>query len=440
MELLNTITSAILTALGVFVAFKFVYIVLGILLKRKEYPDTDERRNMAIIIAARNEAKVIGNLIDSLHKQNYDKDKITIFVVADNCTDNTAEICREMGAIVYERFDKTKARKGWGLEFLFDNIERDYGITSFDGFIFFDADNLVDGNFVMEMNKAAATGVRVAVGYRNTKNFESNFVASAYGIHFCRSTLTYHRGRNWLNCSTHIAGTGYYVASDILKNGWHYHSLTEDAEFTMDLISGGEKVAFVETAEFYDEQPTSLVVAWKQRLRWTRGRLVCFFKGAGKEIKGLFKGKFLNRWSNYDNFWYMFPYALFTFLIGAIYPVTSAIITLISGQPLPWLFWLKSVGTAIATTWVSQILIGALVLIREHKHIKCSVGRQIAYLLLFPWFELINIPLLICSCFIDVKWNPIEHKINKKIEMLTDTPADEQPVVEVEEQTTEDVK
>lgn len=421
MEILNTITSTILTIFGIFVAFKFVYIFIGVLAPNgKSYPDTDERKKYGIIIAARNEAKVIGNLIDSLHKQNYDQDKLTIFVVADNCTDNTAEICRDMGAVVYERFDKTKARKGWALEFLFDNINRDYGITSFDGFIFFDADNLVDTNFISEMNRAVVSGARVAVGYRNTKNFESNFVSAAYGIHFCRSTLTYHRARNILKVSTHIAGTGYMVASDILQNGWHFHTLTEDAEFTMHLISSGEKIHFVESAEFYDEQPTSLVVAWKQRLRWTRGRMVCFFKNGYKELKGLFKGDAPNKWSNYDNFWYMFPYALFTFLIGAIYPATSAIITLVSGQSLPWLFWLKSVGTGILSTWISQVLIGALVLIREHKHIKCSVGRQIGYLLLFPWFELINVPLLICSCFINVKWHPVEHKINKNIEMMSE--------------------
>ena len=153
MATLDTVTSVIITLLGLFYAYNVLYLILGFFGKSKTYEETDVKKKYAIVISARNEERVIGNLLDSLNKQNYDKNLIKIFVVADNCTDNTAKICRSKGAICYERFDPSKARKGWALEFLFENIKRDYGIESFDGYIVFDADNVVDANFVREMKK-----------------------------------------------------------------------------------------------------------------------------------------------------------------------------------------------------------------------------------------------------------------------------------------------
>lgn len=122
-------------------------------MKSKKYEETDKEYSYGIVIAARNEEKVIGNLIDSIRKQTYNQDLIKIFVVSDNSTDNTASLCRSKGAIVYERFNKEQVSKGYALEFLFSNIQRDYGITSIDNYIIFDADNLLDKNYIYEMNK-----------------------------------------------------------------------------------------------------------------------------------------------------------------------------------------------------------------------------------------------------------------------------------------------
>ena len=103
--------------------------------------------------------------------------------------------------------------------------------------------------------------------YRNTKNFDVNFVSSAYGIHFYRSSAMYHRPRQRLGTCTHIAGTGYVLRSRLLKGGWHYTSLTEDAELTQYMAARGEKIIFCEAAEFFDEQPHSFKVMFRQRLR-----------------------------------------------------------------------------------------------------------------------------------------------------------------------------
>ena len=422
MDTLNQITSLIITLLGLFVAFNVLYMALCFFCKKRKFKETDIKKKYAFIISARNEEKVIGNLLDSLNRQNYDKNLLKIFVVADNCQDRTAEVCRQKGAIVYERFEPEKARKGWALEFLFENIKRDYGIESFDGYIVFDADNVVDANFTHEINKAFATGEGgIVTGYRNTKNFSTNMISASYGIHFCRSVMTLHRPRQVLHTATHIAGTGYLISSKLLKDGWHHHELTEDTALTLDCVAKGEKILFCEDAEFYDEQPTNVFVSIRQRLRWTKGRLVCFFKYCGKLFKGIFTAPKNREWACYDMIVYVFPYALFTLILGAIYPITSAIIALANGQALPVLDWLVTIGTTLLTSYITGFLQGALVLIRERKHIKCTKIKQVFFLFFWPWFDMINVILLILSCFIDVKWKPIAHNDTTTIDELTDT-------------------
>ncbi|UKI49536.1 MAG: glycosyltransferase family 2 protein [Clostridium sp.] len=116
---------------------------MGFFMRGKKFEKAPMDKKYACVISARNESQVIGNLIDSIKRQSYPSELVTIFVVADNCTDNTAEICRNLGAIVYERFDKNHVSKGYALEFLFDQIEKDYGILSNDYYLIFDADNLL---------------------------------------------------------------------------------------------------------------------------------------------------------------------------------------------------------------------------------------------------------------------------------------------------------
>ena len=142
----SKINSVLGTILSVIVIHKAFYFVIGMFFTRKFKP-AKENHKYGICIAARNEKYVIGNLIDSINKQDYPKDKYKIFVVADNCTDNTAEIARSKGAIVYERFDDKHKTKGFALQFLFKNIEKDYGTDNFEGFFIFDADNLLKSNY-----------------------------------------------------------------------------------------------------------------------------------------------------------------------------------------------------------------------------------------------------------------------------------------------------
>lgn len=434
------------------------FTVLGLLLPKKEFPDTSNKHTYGVVICARNEHLVIGNLIDSIHAQTYDSDKIKIFVIADNCSDNTAEICRSKGCTVYERFDKEHARKGYALEFGFEQINRDFGIESLDGYIVFDADNLLHPNFIHELNKAFDTGAGIAVGYRNTKNFDRNFISAGYGIHFYKSVAFSHRPRTWLGTSTYLAGTGFVIASRLLKNGWHYTCLTEDTQFTLNAVANGEKIIFCEDAEFFDEQPYEVKVMIRQRMRWVKGRLYAFlttcprlfigiFVHMWRAIRSLLRIKpeepekileqFWRSFACYDMICYSFPTGIYYGLRQYVKPLlrwfVSGIITVSIGTKLSLTGVLGGIASGLlfflvdrGIDFITRIPRECLVVLRERKHIHCPLPKLILYTLVSPWFDLLDTPLAVCALFSTSRWKPIKHDAVISIDQLTDKQMPEQ--------------
>ncbi len=298
----SKINSVLGTILSVIVIHKAFYFVIGMFFTRRFKPAKNYHK-YGICIAARNEKYVIGNLLDSINKQDYPKDMYKVFVVADNCTDETAEIARSKGAICYERFDDKHKTKGFALQFLFKNIAKDYGIESFEGFFIFDADNLLKQNYISKMNDAFDSGCSIITSYRNTKNFDENWIASTYALHWIRSIRTNHRARSVLRLATNIQGTGFLFTNEIVRNGWIYTSLTEDRALTADAVAQGYQITYQDEAEFFDEQPVSLKIALRQRLRWAKGHLQAFVQTGPYLFINIFFGKrFLKaNWKNYKH-------------------------------------------------------------------------------------------------------------------------------------------
>ena len=274
--------------------YKKGYYIIGLFFTRKFKPAKNKHK-YAILIAARNEKNVIGNLLDSINKQDYDMSLVTTFVVADNCTDNTAEIARNHGAVCYERFDNDHRTKGYALEFLLDKIEEDYGRMNFEGYFIFDADNLLNTDYISRMNDSFDEGCKIITSYRNTKNFDENWIASTYALHWIRSIRANHRARSVLRLATNIQGTGFLFTNEIVKNGWHYTSLTEDRALTADAVAQGYQITYNDKAMFYDEQPTSLKVALRQRTRWSKGHLQAFVESGPYLFINIFLGKWYVR-------------------------------------------------------------------------------------------------------------------------------------------------
>ncbi len=224
-----------------------------------------------IVIPTRNEEKVIGSLVQSLQKQNYPKDMYEIFVVPNNCTDDTEGAARRAGATIINCTVPVKF-KADALKFTFHKLQSREDI---DAFVIFDADNLVHPDFLARMNDALCEGVQVAQAFRDAKNMKDNWITGGYTLFYFVQNFFYNRARMNYAGSATINGTGFVMRKEVVKDGFNTVTITEDSEFTAQCAIRGIQVAFVEDAITYDEHPITFKESWKQRKRWTSGTLNC---------------------------------------------------------------------------------------------------------------------------------------------------------------------
>lgn len=273
LEIIRTlmkISSQILSAFVFIVSMYYLCISFFGLYKKKEVNNVEPKKSFALLVAAHNEEKVIQDIIYSLKRLDYPKELYDIFVIADNCTDKTAAIGRNAGALVYERFSKTKKGKGYALEWMFDKIFK--LDKKYDAVAIFDADNLASRNFLREMNNKLCNGFKVVQGYLDSKNPTDTWITGSYSIAFWTSNRMFQLSRRNLGLSNQLGGTGFCIDTETLKElGWGATCLTEDLEFTCKLVLNGCKVGWAHEAVIYDEKPLTLSQSWWQRKRWMQG-------------------------------------------------------------------------------------------------------------------------------------------------------------------------
>jgi len=214
MEYLYILQQALMWLITIFWAYNIGISVCS-LIKFKEKPLlVDKEHKFMALIPAHNEEKVIANLVESLKKQNYPKDKFDIFVIADNCTDKTAEVARNAGAIVYERTDPDHKTKGYAMQWFFNKKNEEK--AEYDAVCVFDADNIVDKNFLKNMNKKLCQGEEIVQGYRDIKNPTDSWISSGYALFYWTQHKFYHLARYNAGLSPLMNGTGFMVSNLIL--------------------------------------------------------------------------------------------------------------------------------------------------------------------------------------------------------------------------------
>ncbi len=404
MQYLYIIQQALVWIITIFWLYQLIISVCS-LVKLKDKPMlVNKNHRFMAIIPAHNEENVVAELIESLKKQDYPKELYDIYVIADNCTDNTAYVAKNAGAIVYERFDPEKKTKGYALDwFLKQKIEED---AQYDAFFIFDADNIVDKNFIKNMNKKLCQGEDVVQGYRDIKNPTDNWITAGYAIFYWTMNRFYHLARYNVGLSPLINGTGFMVRFDIVKpNGWDTKTLTEDIEFSLKRIINGKKLGWATDAIVYDEQPLGFKQSWKQRTRWTVGHMQCIKEYTKPLANAIKEHKTI---MNFDGFLY---------IIGSI-PMFVATLALLflnfvmyagNGMTTPELVinilryviptFLLPIGTAVLIMWLDK------------RPIKPMVKGLLCYPLFLGSWLLINFKCLFKR---DTSWDKIEHvrKIN----------------------------
>ncbi len=358
----------------------------GGLFRKKETITHKPQKTFAVLVAAHNESAVIAPLIENLKQLDYPRDMYDIFVICDNCTDNTAEIVRAHGAYACERFDSSKRGKGYGIEWMLENLwamPRQY-----DAVVMFDADNLVEKNFLMVMNDRLCKGARVIQAYLDSKNPFDSWVTLSYAVTYWFTNRMWQLARHNLGLPNTLGGTGLCIESKLLKEmGWGATSLTEDLEFATRCIERGIYPTWAHDTKVYDEKPIDLKASMRQRLRWMQGH----YDVAGRYIGSVLRNGIKQmRLGMLDAAFYLFQ------------PMYVLIVTLMSFLFIGKFFDLQSVmpfaqyvpSWLIYTSTAIFYLLPVLALYLEKVPLKAYLG-----LLYLPLFFLTWLPIFFYAFF-----------------------------------------
>ena len=440
-HVVNLVFSVITTVFGLMMLHFVILQFVGIFGKKK-FPKAKTQHKYGLIIPARNEEAVIGNLIKSIQKNDYPQDKIEILVVAHNCTDATAQIARNLGATVYEYNNPNERTMGYAIRHIFERIRADKGVENYDGFFIFNADNILSKDYLTKMNDAfdATHGESIITSYRNSKNFGTNLISGLASMYFISGCVTEARGRTVVGCATHVQGTGYVFNSALVKDGWPYVSLTEDWEFSADQIIKGHTISFCNDAVFYDEQPTTAKVMWRQRVRWSKGHIMACVTRFKDLLKSLFASpkKHPNKGSLYDFLIiYTVPVVLVTIGINVLQIICylfAPLFGLSIGVAL--LGWLKSFGFSVGVYYVLLFLQAILLFITERHRIKGINGWQkILIVLTWPLFVALQFIIDVVALFTrNCPWHVIPHTDTTNFEQLDELHDTTKAVKEEKEQ------
>lgn len=446
-EIFHKINFGIEVAFGVWttiMVYCTVLMIIGLLPCRK-FKKTDKLNTFAVLVSARNEEQTIGQLVDSVKKQDYPADKITCFVIAHNCTDKTAEIARNAGAIVYEFNDprakehpRKYARKGHAYKYFFEKIKADYpnGIETFDATVMFDADNVLARDCIARLNDGMVECPQfdMFVAYQMSKNFDNNANTSYSSMYQYSDMIRNKRPLTLLGVSCFGAGCGACFRSNVLRDNWDCLTLTEDTEFCLKLISRGYRSICVESARFWDERALSLDITVRQRMRWANGQFYMYFRRLPRLIFGVFfpydrrlkrndapkigilkrtYGEIMKRASCLHSIFLFMPWWVYSFIITNLYPIY----VLVFKQDTYTMF--NHVIIFVSMTWSIDTMEHILVLIRERKWIQGKMHFEdfMFHVMSWPLFAIYMQYVNFVAVIYPVKWKPIPHVIPKTVDI-----------------------
>jgi 1,2-diacylglycerol 3-beta-glucosyltransferase len=375
----------------------------GLFRKIQGYPHREAAAHFAVLIPARNEEAVIGNLIQSLKKQTYPADLFDVYVLANHCKDSTEEAAKRAGAKVI-RCPDTVASKGDVLRTAFRTLKNH---KETDAYIIFDADNLADARFLEKMNDAWSAGERLAQGRRLGKNTSDNLLTRCYEIFYNMQNVFFNHSRTSVGNSAILNGTGWMIDKALIDEyGFPTVTMTEDLELTGISALYHIHAGYVHEAVTYDEYPDRGKMALRQLNRWVYGQVQCMRAYAGRLSARIFAHFDRNALD-----------AVLVYLMPLI--MLAGLFVLIRTFYLP-----EGVSTVGDLLWKYLPLLGILCYV----FFACMMGTgmhksglpvkgNVISLIVYPLFMCILMPIaVVCLFRRKVEWKPITHDRSVRIE------------------------
>ncbi len=337
------ILSSVSSFLGIWIVVLMLYQIFltffGFGKKTKNYQDHDPESRFLVLVPAHNEEQVIGDIIENLKRMDYPRELYDFYIIADNCTDRTAEVARSLGANVIEtRKEKPgdPTGKPIALKKALDtirNYERDYDLM-----MIFDADNLMDTNMFREVNsqyldKGKPDFIQCYLGCKN----KQGIVAWSYYIGYTMTNRFFQLAKNRLGLNCAIGGTGFAMSTRYLKErgGWTTVSLTEDLEIQIEATLEGRRILWNHNTRVYDEKPTRMRASIRQKIRWGQGHWFVCFHNIIPSFRSLIQGRI-----GFGEFLSVFTYlfSLSSYVVAALQLLITLILFIPGFHQKPILF------------------------------------------------------------------------------------------------------
>jgi len=338
--------------------------------KPKTYPPS--RKKFAIIIPAHNEEKVIERTLRSVFRVDYPKELYDVIVVADNCTDQTAKIALECGAIVFQRVDPVRRGKGYALNWITPQVLERLPSSGYDACVFMDADSVMMPQFLEEMNRSLHEGHRIIQSSDLVLDNSTSWRVQLILIAFALQNYVRLLGKSRLGFSVLLKGNGMCFDAGVLRTiRWDESSLGEDLDMGVDLIRRGEKIHFNPDAVVYALMPEQASSATTQRIRWEGGRFASLRRRVPKLLREAWQKKSMD---------------LFEAAIDAAFP-PLAVLLLGAGAFAVMNALLRSAGI-LTTDWMLWGWLAVLAMMTLH----CILGLAVARVRLRNLFALLYVP------------------------------------------------
>lgn len=374
------------------------------------------KNRLAIVIPARNEGKTVLPLIESLLKQDYDKDLYDVHIVVKEASDPTIEMVKEIMPNALFYVDEKQKTKGHALDYCMKEIcETKKGY--YDAFIIIDADCLLALNFVSEMNNALGSkkdvynSKLVVKNYLNKEKKANTWASRCNGIIWTLMSELGNRAKSDRGITTMVLGTGLMINARLVEkwNGWPYQkTLTEDIELQRSCALNGYSTEYVSYAVCYVEESTSLHVSNIRRQRWMSGVVHCdrlYDEPLKKNMKTKQdKENFYSFHCLYYVYWY-FGFLCLTFLFGLV----LGIILSCDNNPFATNYYILA-GTSLFTIYFGMLLMTIRCIVVDHKYMKMSPLMTLFITLTHPIYYMGYIGVMI-KCFAlkqKVDWKIIE--------------------------------
>lgn len=379
------------------IVLAIILILLPIFIKNNRVLKPKKKMNsFCFLIPARDESRVIEELIKSIFNQTVYVNPKDIYVIVENENDPTVHINQKYGIKTIIRKNFKIKTKGGALDEALRSINKKY-----DAYFIMDADNVLDKNFVSEMKKSYMEGYDIAIGYRNAKNGNDSLIAGASVLTFSLLNTVLNKEKQKNNKNVTISGTGFYISRNILNKfeGYPFYSLTEDYELTLYSILNNISVGYNEKAIFYDEQPIIYKNTINQRKRWIKG----YFQNRKKYVPLIRKNKDVSVQAKLET------------IIGAI-PYILLVISIIYWL-IYFIFNKKYLINIIIllTIYIILMLVTYLILKMDNKLLLSKkMKRELLFFHPFYLLSYIHIALLVLISP-NVTWDKVNHTRNVKL-------------------------